>query len=815
MSVTFLFPAAAWLFLALPLLWWPMRARPRWGQAAWRAAVLACVIVAMMQPSVVRDAGAGDQVVILDQRDALGSRGQAAARAALARVMATWPGDARRTLIQLGGRPGATPYPARILTDGSMTTALRAALDAVALGSGGAVTIIGDGRSTDPHWQDAVDALVARRIAVNTIALPDGPHPAYIGDVAIAPARVGELLHLDIAVEGDGGTHRIAVFDGGRQVAGSAPFVAEGTTRVALDVPAERAGFVPLGIVLDGRARFDTVAAVQDPMRLLYLGARQQGAAAALQRLLAPAIAVDARALDAAVDPARWPVVMVDDLPAARLPLAAQQRLTRAVARDGTGLFVSGGMAAFGAGGYANTPLGAALPVTARQQDRQVRPSVAVAVVIDSSGSMQGERLELAKQVARQTVRKLTPNDWVGVVEFYGARQWSVPMHHATDLPEVDRSIARMQAQGASVLFPALQEAFYGLKDLDARYKHILVLSDGGVAEARYQQLLRHIAENRINVSTVAVGGKVDDERSMADWARIGRGRFYSIPDEFSLVELDFKQPQTTPEPAYRSGSVAVRATGAAGWWDGQGIGTPPPLSGFVPVRTRPDADTLFATATGDPILASWQVGSGRVSALMTEPVGAGTASWRGWSGYGRWLARALAMTARSRPAMAVTLERRVDRLRITAQRIAPTPDDAVPTIALLDAAGRAVRRVAGVEPRAPGLFVAELSWPRDAAARVEVRDGDRVVRAADAAASDLRPVDATSGAMAVLLADLSRRSGGWHRDDPAAAPGPAQAVAAWRATDLWRWLALLALLLYLGEVGYRRWPSRRIAGTR
>lgn len=815
MTVTFLFPAAAWLFLALPLLWWPMRARPRWGQAAWRAAVLACAIVAMMQPSIVRDAGAGEQVVILDQRQPLGADGQAAARSALARVLATLPKGARTTLIQLGGPPDATGRGARILTDGSMANALGAAIDAIPLGSGGAVTIIGDGRSTDPHWQDAVEALVARRIAVNSIAIPDAEHPAYIGGVAIAPARVGEQLHLDVLVEGDGGTHRIEVFDGERRVATGAPFVADGATRIGIDVPATRAGFVPLRLTLDGRASFDTLAAVQDPLRLLYLGDRQQGAAATLQRLLAPGIAVEARAPDSVVDFARWPLVMVDDLPAGRFPVARQRQLNRAVAADGTGLFVSGGLAAFSAGGYAGTPLGAAVPVTARQQDRQVRPSVALAIVIDSSGSMQGERLDLAKQVARQTVAKLTANDWVGVVEFYGARQWSVPMHHATDLPEVDRAIARMQAQGASVLFPALQEAFYGLKDLDARYKHILVLSDGGVAEARYQQLLRHIADNRINVSTVAVGGKVDDEQSMADWARIGRGRFYAIPDEFSLVELDFKQPQTTPEPAYRSGSVAVRAAGPSGWWDGQGIGTPPPLSGYVPTRARSDAETLLATAGGDPVLTSWQVGSGRVTALMTEPVGAGTAGWRGWRDYGRWLGRALTMTARRRPDMAVGVDRRGDRLYVTARRLTPVANDPVPTIALLDDDGRPIRRVADVAPRAPGLFVADIAWPRGAPARIEVRDGTTTVRAADPADSDLRPVDAMASTMTLPLAHLSARSGGWHRDDPAAAPGPAKAVAGLRAIDLWPWLALLALLLYLGEVGYRRWPSRRTAGTR
>ncbi|MEJ8630012.1 hypothetical protein P0F65_09690 [Sphingomonas sp. I4] len=92
MSITFLFPVAAWLFLLVPpLLWWPMRARPRWGQAAVRAAVFACLIIAMMQPSLVRRDGAGAQIYILDQRSVLGAAGQAAARRALDRVMATAP----------------------------------------------------------------------------------------------------------------------------------------------------------------------------------------------------------------------------------------------------------------------------------------------------------------------------------------------------------------------------------------------------------------------------------------------------------------------------------------------------------------------------------------------------------------------------------------------------------------------------------------------------------------------------------------------------------------------------------------------------
>ncbi|MEH3036629.1 MAG: VWA domain-containing protein [Sphingomonas adhaesiva] len=817
MTLTFLYPQAGWLALLLPLLWWPRAARRRRRQLALRVAVFACLILAAMQPSVVRRAGGGVAVFVLDQRPVLGAEGQAAARRALERVRATVPGDARQVLVQLGGATVADGFAARqVVTDGSLTTALDAARDAIPIGTGGSVTLIGDARSTDRHWNDDIAALVGRGIPVNTIALSGATPRAFIGAVRVSSPRVGEAVQVEVTVEGDGGTHRLSVSGDGRTLATSAPFRADGATRVALAVPATRAGFLPLRVTLDGRGGIDTVAAIQDPLRLLYLGGRQAGAAPRLRALLGPGFAVDARApadLATRIDPAWWPLVLLDDAPAAVFPATAQRRLTGAVARDGTGLVAAGGLSAFGPGGYAATPLGAALPVAPRGEEKQIRPSVALAIVIDSSGSMQGDRMELAKQVARQTVRKLTANDWVGVVEFYGARQWSVPIHHATDIPDVERAIGRMQAQGASVLFPALQEALYGLKDVDARYKHILVISDGGVVEDRYQQLIRHIAENRINVSTVAVGGQVDDEKSMADWARIGRGRFYSVPDEFSLVELDFRQPETRPEPGYRSAPAPVRAAESR-WWDGLRMTALPPVSGYARTTARPEAETLLRTDAGDPLLSTWPVGAGRVTALTTEPLGAGTASWRDWPDYGRWLARVLSLTARARPDLAVTLDRRFDRLHISVQRLGRTTDGgAVPAITLVDGAGRPMRRIDAIEERAPGLFVADLTLPNAATARVEVRDGDRTARAADPAASDVRPQAAMPRAFALPLAQVSARSGGWHRDDASAAPGAIQAASGWRASDAWPWLALLALGLYLFELGYRRWPSRRSAG--
>jgi uncharacterized protein with von Willebrand factor type A (vWA) domain len=47
-------------------------------------------------------------------------------------------------------------------------------------------------------------------------------------------------------------------------------------------------------------------------------------------------------------------------------------------------------------------------------------PSLAMMLVIDKSGSMSGEKIDLAKEAAVATVEVLTDRDYVGVLAFDG-----------------------------------------------------------------------------------------------------------------------------------------------------------------------------------------------------------------------------------------------------------------------------------------------------------------------------------------------------------------------------------------------------------
>ena len=348
-------------------------------------------------------------------------------------------------------------------------------------------------------------------------------------------------------------------------------------------------------------------------------------------------------------------------------------------------------------------------------------------MIIDTSGAMGGNRVQLAKEVARLSIRRLLPHDKVGIVEFYGAKHWAAPIQPASNAIELERALNRLDAGGGTVILPAIEEAFYGLKNVQTRYKHVLVLTDGGVESGAFEPLLRNMAEDGINVSTVLIGPEAHSEFlvTLANW---GKGRFYSVPNRFNLPEILLKQPASAKLPAYRPGSYAVQARGGAGWWGEVPLEGLPELGGYVETRPRAGAEVLLETVEGShPVLASWRYGLGRVTALTTEPTGPGTESWRDWPDYGTWLARVLERTSSDqREPYRFELARSGQELVLRATR--RQPGASAPRATRLDGAGAALE----LRERAPGVHEARFHARGDAEVRVlaEAGAGDSLQRA-------------------------------------------------------------------------------------
>lgn len=824
MQLAFLQPHMAWLLLAVPLVWFlPARAR-RKAQAALRSLVLSLVIVALAQPVLLTPRAGGHRAVVLDRTASVDDGARAAALSAAAELAEAGAPDV--TVLQLGGEVPALEENGVWLRAGAdNATPLGATLDlaaqSISAGTPGAVVLLTDGRATERQWGKPLGQLLERGLPVHVVPLAS-KQGLFLADLRTPTVRPGETARVAVDVVGAGAGVEVLLRLEDAVVARSGRFDADGRRTVVLELEGGAPGFHPFTVELAAPQAADTasrragVLVVRDPVRVLYLGERQQGAPARLRTLVGEGFAfADVQPGAEGFDFRHHDLAMLDDMPARALPQSAQRALADAVANEGLGLLHSGGGAAFADGGYYGQPLADVLPVELRGEEDKVDPSVGLAIIIDTSGSMGGTRIELAKQIARIAVRRLQPHDRIGIVEFYGAKHWAVPMQPAANKIEIDRAIGRMKAIGGTVLYPAMQEAYYGLKNVNTRFKHILLITDAGVEDSNYERMTRRIAKDGINVSTILVG-QGGHNLIMSDIANWGRGRFYAVGDQFSLVELVLKQPSTRKPPRYKRGAFRVRGLGGAGWW-GPVPRAAPPLAGYAEVEARDGAEVLLETDAQDgarhPLLASWRHGLGRVTALMTEPVGEGTAPWRDWPDYGEFLSRVLARTAADHAPFHLALTRRGDALTLRAER--DEPDNAlVPEAHLVDADGeRLAARPVVFREQAPGLFEATIDAPRGETVRVVVEAAGRRQRVAAAANSDIAPETQVDPRSALPLERLAQRTGG----TVLSVAVPPEAFAVGSATSeaatslaiarLWPFLLLAGLLAYLGELLYRRWP--------
>jgi Ca-activated chloride channel family protein len=822
--MSFLQPAFLVLLAAALLPWLVRGARAEPGHTALRSALLALLALALARPAWIDGGGGAHHVFVLDASDSVPAAERARAASRFAARAAALPAAARTTLVTWGAEVEGAAY-ATVLrlpaeAGSPLGAALAAAARAIPEGEPGAVLVATDGAASRRDWGEAVAELAARGIPVHELPLAgDAEELRLVGLAAEGELRRGHPARVRLTLAGRGRA-RVALRPAGEELAlAEADEVSvDGRRELVLEFEPAEAGFLRVEAALEAldgrnaRPADDRLAAtlpVQEPVEVLYLGERQRGGAEALAKLVGPGFRfAEAGDLEGA-DPSGFPLVVLDDRTAATVPASFQQRLGAAVEEGGTGLLMSGG-AAFGPGGWAETPLEELLPVELVQKEEKRDPSTTLCVIIDTSGSMGGNRVQLAKEVARLAIRRLLPHDKVGIVEFYGAKRWAAPIQPASNLIELERALNRLDAGGGTVILPAIEEAFYGMQNVQTRYKHVLVLTDGGVETGPFESMLRRMSDEGMNVSTVLIGPEAHSEFlvNLANW---GKGRFYNVPNRFNLPEIILKQPASAKLPGYRPGTHAVRGRGGPAWWSGADPQELPALSGYVETRSRPGTEVLVETVDGaHPVLASWRAGLGRVTALTTEPAGAGTQPWSEWPGFGALAAQVLARTAdAAAEPFRWSAERRGDEVLVVAER--RRPGAGTPLLERFGALDGSREALPAMVERAPGRF--ELRLPVAAAEELWALGGaagdPRRTRLVAPAAGDAARELQVDPQEALLPSALAGATGG-RLLASAADAAPAGAGRALRLREAAPLLLLAALALFLVDLTWRRRPTFR-----
>ena len=130
----------------------------------------------------------------------------------------------------------------------------------------------------------------------------------------------------------------------------------------------------------------------------------------------------------------------------------------------GRGMLVTGGDNSYALGGYLGTRLEEILPVDMDLSKKKDIPSLALALVIDKSGSMSDtqfgiNKMELAKEAAIRSTEALRDNDFIGVVAFDSAAAWVAEIQEAANRRKYKKSSAPFSPGGTN-LYPGLNLAY-------------------------------------------------------------------------------------------------------------------------------------------------------------------------------------------------------------------------------------------------------------------------------------------------------------------------------------------------------------------
>jgi Mg-chelatase subunit ChlD len=864
--VLLLLPA---VWLAMLALAWPRRFKPA-GPLLLRLALLALLGVALTRPVFVPPVGPAEpppeqRVLLVDQSASLGQAGQAALRAEAARLGAAYPDTA---LLYFGGRPvfaaGLEAGQAGAFIEPEQTN-LAAALTAGANllhQNSGRLALLTDGAPTAGDTLAAARQLAGVGLPVDVLLVPASQLETWQGraaDVSVAQVSVppvlrqGQSFAIEVTLHSHAAVpdvtlrveHGVDQFEILEDTVALSPGLNQFTFET-------RAGPVGLFTVLAQAAAagdplpvnnsLAAVAPVYPPPTVLVVSADQADAsrfATLLQRA-----GFQTRRIAPALLPARlseleaYSGMVLLNVSAREVTLEqmiAVQEFGRSL---GSGILFTGGRESLSLGGYADTPLADLLPVSLEPPPREERPPVALLLMIDHSGSMVEKRdevtkLAMAKEAAIRAVDFLGPDDLLGVLMFDDKFEWVVPFQPVQDgaaLLQIEQAIAAIAGGGGTRILPAMAEALPALmaqKTAQAA-RHAVLLTDGksfdsGVGLADYEALVEAAQAAGVTLSTIAIGRDAD-EKLLMRLAELGKGRYHFAAQPDELPELTIAESNILRSQAVQEGdftpAVAAPHAIVRGLFGGAAM---PNLAGYIALTSKPLAEVALQTGPGDPLLAVWGYGLGRVAVWASDTGAEWAAGLTNWPNTGRFWGQVVGYTLPG-PGLGllqVSAAMQPDGVAIiTAEAVtaAGQPVDLAPPTAVLTTSGGR-QEPFGLRQVAPGRYQQQVRLPNPGPYGMRVTQA-RPGQAQEAVSVGLvrgyapeYAIPPTDSGLA-LLRQVAALTGGQPfgpGDTPPGFAPPARTKAAPVPIELWWWPVVAALGLWPVEIAWRRWARLRI----
>lgn len=173
-----------------------------------------------------------------------------------------------------------------------------------------------------------------------------------------------------------------------------------------------------------------------------------------------------------------------------------------------------------------------------------VRPPVNIAIVMDRSGSMKGEKIQQAKRAALAAIDRLRDDDIVSVVTYDTNVRVLVPATKASDRDTIRQAIEGIQADGNTALFAGVAKGAAEVRKFldDKHVNRIILLSDGLAnvgpsSPTELEQLGQSLLKEKISVSTLGLGTGYNEDL-MTSLAAASSGNHVFIENADNLVAV-------------------------------------------------------------------------------------------------------------------------------------------------------------------------------------------------------------------------------------------------------------------------------------
>lgn len=350
--------------------------------------------------------------------------------------------------------------------------------------------------------------------------------------------------------------------------------------------------------------------------------------------------------------------VIFNNVPAFEIPQDFMNALDFFVREQAGGFLMAGGKQSFGSGGYFQSSIDPLLPISMELKSEHRKLAVALAIVLDRSGSMGAGvgggagpggrplvKMDLANAGAAEAIGLLGMQDQICVLAVDSVPEPVVPMTQVKgNQAALQARVRKVQSQGGGIyVYEGLKAAWDELKKVNVGTRHIILFSDAADSEepGDYKRLLADMKKEGATISVIGMGTKADSDAALLeDIAKRGDGRIFFSDRPMDIPKIFQQETVTIARSAFVEEPVGAQPSGRWAEISPKMLDWLPQVDGYNLSYAREDATTSLVSKDeyAAPLVAHARRGLGRTAAVSFPLGGEFSKEIRDWKGYGDFL---------------------------------------------------------------------------------------------------------------------------------------------------------------------------------